>query len=194
MIHNDEDGDNDANDGDDDERLIIEEEDGEWIHFLGGNSSSGTKKYRGSNSSDGGNAGEDQNSMEVIGYVVVNRIEVVDGVVACRGCFGQKGGDVAQFGAKEGKIFVVAAEDRLLQDTSSKKIAADISLALDSVKSPFIQLASFTIFVSVIYAALVGDKAIMCSIIASQLHAHPCIINPYLMIDLPMTVIDLPMA
>ncbi|GKB46594.1 hypothetical protein Tco_0897347 [Tanacetum coccineum] len=37
-------------------------------------------------------------------------IEVVDGVVACRGCFGQKGGDVAQFGAKEGKIFVVAAE------------------------------------------------------------------------------------
>ncbi|GJW84568.1 hypothetical protein Tco_0157713 [Tanacetum coccineum] len=39
-------------------------------------------------------------------------IEVVDGVVACRGCFGQKGGDVAQFGAKEGKIFVVAAEWR----------------------------------------------------------------------------------
>ncbi|GJX48438.1 hypothetical protein Tco_0273628 [Tanacetum coccineum] len=37
MIHNDEDGDNDANDGDDDERKIR------------------TKKYRGLNSSDGGN-------------------------------------------------------------------------------------------------------------------------------------------
>ncbi|GKB15990.1 hypothetical protein Tco_0849913 [Tanacetum coccineum] len=37
-------------------------------------------------------------------------IEEVDGVVACRGYFGQKGGDAAQFGAKEGKIFVVAAE------------------------------------------------------------------------------------
>ncbi|GJW54528.1 hypothetical protein Tco_0098613 [Tanacetum coccineum] len=38
--------------------LIIEEEDGEWIRFLGGNSSSGTKKYQGSNSSDGGNTGD----------------------------------------------------------------------------------------------------------------------------------------
>ncbi|GKF72722.1 hypothetical protein Tco_0208836, partial [Tanacetum coccineum] len=32
-----------------------EEEDEEWICFLGGNSFSRTKKYRGSNSSDGGN-------------------------------------------------------------------------------------------------------------------------------------------
>ncbi|GJW86962.1 hypothetical protein Tco_0162302 [Tanacetum coccineum] len=60
MVHNDEDGDNDANDDDrgDDEREIsnvVEEEDGEWICFLGGNNSSGTKKYQGSNSSDGGN-------------------------------------------------------------------------------------------------------------------------------------------
>ncbi|GJY65653.1 hypothetical protein Tco_0467891 [Tanacetum coccineum] len=37
---------------------VVEEEDGEWIRFLGGNSSSGTKKYRGSNSSDGGNTGD----------------------------------------------------------------------------------------------------------------------------------------
>ncbi|GJW55468.1 hypothetical protein Tco_0099553 [Tanacetum coccineum] len=58
MIHNNEDGDNDANDGDDDEREIIEEEDGERIRFLGGNNSSGTKKYQGSNSSDGGNTGD----------------------------------------------------------------------------------------------------------------------------------------
>ncbi|GKA05317.1 hypothetical protein Tco_0684437 [Tanacetum coccineum] len=37
---------------------VFEEEDGERIFFLGGNSSSGTKKYRGSNSSDGGNTGD----------------------------------------------------------------------------------------------------------------------------------------
>ncbi|GKE06534.1 hypothetical protein Tco_1398552 [Tanacetum coccineum] len=37
---------------------IFEEEDGEWIHFLGGSSSSETKKYQGSNSSDGGNTGD----------------------------------------------------------------------------------------------------------------------------------------
>ncbi|GKG14591.1 hypothetical protein Tco_0354191, partial [Tanacetum coccineum] len=34
---------------------VVEEEDGEWICFLGGNSSSGIKKYRGLNSSDSGN-------------------------------------------------------------------------------------------------------------------------------------------
>ncbi|GJV30997.1 hypothetical protein Tco_1391397 [Tanacetum coccineum] len=37
---------------------IVEEEDRGWICFLGGNNSSGTKKYRGSNSSDGGNTGD----------------------------------------------------------------------------------------------------------------------------------------
>ncbi|GJY36438.1 hypothetical protein Tco_0421816 [Tanacetum coccineum] len=31
---------------------------GGWICFLGGNNSSGTKKYQGSNSSDGGNTGD----------------------------------------------------------------------------------------------------------------------------------------
>ncbi|GKA80036.1 hypothetical protein Tco_0786632 [Tanacetum coccineum] len=59
MIH--EDGDNDAIGGNDDERAInnaVEEEDGEWIHFLDGSSSSGTNQYRGSNSSDGGNTGD----------------------------------------------------------------------------------------------------------------------------------------
>ncbi|GJS18454.1 hypothetical protein Tco_0412926 [Tanacetum coccineum] len=38
--------------------LLIEESDGRQVRFLGGNSSSGTKKYRGSNSSDGGNTGD----------------------------------------------------------------------------------------------------------------------------------------
>ncbi|GJW49758.1 hypothetical protein Tco_0091109 [Tanacetum coccineum] len=57
MIHKD--GDNDTNDGDDDEERIdeldnvVEEEDEEQIRFLGGSSSSGTKKYRGLNSNDG---------------------------------------------------------------------------------------------------------------------------------------------
>ncbi|GJZ82742.1 hypothetical protein Tco_0647915 [Tanacetum coccineum] len=47
---------------------IVKEEDGEWIYFLGGTSSSGTKKYRGSNSSDGGNTGDGVKiASEVIG-------------------------------------------------------------------------------------------------------------------------------
>ncbi|GKB18008.1 hypothetical protein Tco_0851931, partial [Tanacetum coccineum] len=37
---------------------VVEEEDGEWSCFLGGNNSSGTKKYQGSNSSEGGNIGD----------------------------------------------------------------------------------------------------------------------------------------
>ncbi|GJS31364.1 hypothetical protein Tco_0491984 [Tanacetum coccineum] len=37
---------------------VVEEEDGECIVFLGGNSSQKTKKYRGLNSSDGGNTGD----------------------------------------------------------------------------------------------------------------------------------------
>ncbi|GKF11885.1 hypothetical protein Tco_0049811, partial [Tanacetum coccineum] len=60
MIHEDED--NDTNDGDDDgrERYVgnNKEEDGEHIRFLGGNSSSGIKKYQGLNSNDGGNIGD----------------------------------------------------------------------------------------------------------------------------------------
>ncbi|GJR62132.1 hypothetical protein Tco_1504294 [Tanacetum coccineum] len=38
---------------------VVEEEDREWICFLGGNNFSGTKKYRGSNSSDSGNTGDE---------------------------------------------------------------------------------------------------------------------------------------
>nr|GEU90287.1 hypothetical protein [Tanacetum cinerariifolium] len=38
--------------------INFEEEDGGWICFLGGDNSSGTKKYEGSNSSDGGNTGD----------------------------------------------------------------------------------------------------------------------------------------
>ncbi|GJW03070.1 hypothetical protein Tco_1561926 [Tanacetum coccineum] len=75
MIH--EDGDNDANDGDDDEikwrNNVVEEEDGEQIRFLGGNSSSGTKKYRGSNSNDGGNT---RDGVKIAGGVIGSGDEI----------------------------------------------------------------------------------------------------------------------
>ncbi|GJR43446.1 hypothetical protein Tco_1311549 [Tanacetum coccineum] len=72
-------------DGNDDEERIInvvEEEDREWIRFLGGNNSSGIEKYRGLNSSDGGNIGDRVKiAGGVIGFddeigVVVKKLEV----------------------------------------------------------------------------------------------------------------------
>ncbi|GJV40965.1 hypothetical protein Tco_1419405 [Tanacetum coccineum] len=58
-----------VSDVDDELNNVVEEEDGEWICFLGGSSSSGTKKYRGSNSSDGGNTGDEVKiAGGVIGY------------------------------------------------------------------------------------------------------------------------------
>nr|GEU59477.1 hypothetical protein [Tanacetum cinerariifolium] len=48
---------------------VVKEEDGGWICFLGGNKSSGTKKYQGSNSGDGGNTGDRVKiTSEVIGF------------------------------------------------------------------------------------------------------------------------------
>ncbi|GKE96302.1 hypothetical protein Tco_1581157, partial [Tanacetum coccineum] len=46
---------------------VVEEEDGEWICFLGGNNSSGTKKYWVSNSSDGGNT---EDGVKITGGVI----------------------------------------------------------------------------------------------------------------------------
>ncbi|GKD45525.1 hypothetical protein Tco_1270170 [Tanacetum coccineum] len=46
---------------------VVEEEDGGWICFLGGNNSLGTKKYRGSNSSDGGDTGD---GVKIVGEVI----------------------------------------------------------------------------------------------------------------------------
>ncbi|GJX23428.1 hypothetical protein Tco_0227873 [Tanacetum coccineum] len=54
---------------------VVEEEDEEHIRFLGGNSSSGTKKYRGSNSSDGGNTGD---GVKIAGEVIGSGDEVGD--------------------------------------------------------------------------------------------------------------------
>ncbi|GJU60111.1 reverse transcriptase domain-containing protein [Tanacetum coccineum] len=82
MIH--EDGDNDAIGGNDDERIhlsehfpisdnVVEEEDEEQIRFLGGNSSSGTKKYQGSNSNDGGNTGD---GVKIAGEVIGSGDEI----------------------------------------------------------------------------------------------------------------------
>nr|GEV40948.1 retrovirus-related Pol polyprotein from transposon TNT 1-94 [Tanacetum cinerariifolium] len=47
---------------------VVEEENGGWICFLGGNNSSGTKKYHGSNSGDGGNTGD---GVKITGGVIV---------------------------------------------------------------------------------------------------------------------------
>ncbi|GJY39852.1 hypothetical protein Tco_0426216 [Tanacetum coccineum] len=52
---------------------VVEEEDGERIRFLGGNNSSGTKKYRGSNSSDGGNTGD---GIKIAGGVIGSGDEI----------------------------------------------------------------------------------------------------------------------
>ncbi|GKA79092.1 hypothetical protein Tco_0785688, partial [Tanacetum coccineum] len=53
---------------------VVEEEDEEQIRFLGGNSSSGTKKYRGSNSSDGGNI---RDGVKIAGEVIGSGDEIV---------------------------------------------------------------------------------------------------------------------
>ncbi|GKF45617.1 hypothetical protein Tco_0135419, partial [Tanacetum coccineum] len=52
---------------------VVEEEDGEHICFLGGNSSSGTKKYQGSNSNDGGNIGDE---VKIAGGVIGSGDEI----------------------------------------------------------------------------------------------------------------------
>ncbi|GJZ49914.1 hypothetical protein Tco_0604104 [Tanacetum coccineum] len=52
---------------------VVEEEDEEQIRFLGGNSSSGTKKYRGSNSNDGGNTGD---GVKIAGGVIGSGDEI----------------------------------------------------------------------------------------------------------------------
>ncbi|GKF91833.1 hypothetical protein Tco_0275534, partial [Tanacetum coccineum] len=52
---------------------VVEEEDGEWIRFLGGNSSSGIKKYRGLNSSDGGNT---EDGVKIAGRVIGSGDEI----------------------------------------------------------------------------------------------------------------------
>nr|GEY22592.1 RNA-directed DNA polymerase, eukaryota, reverse transcriptase zinc-binding domain protein [Tanacetum cinerariifolium] len=72
--------------------------------------------------------------------------------------------------------------------------ATNLISYLDSVKSPFSHIFFFQALINVIYPASVVDKAFMCCKLAFKLHAHPSIINPYTVICLPMTVIDLPMA
>ncbi|GJY10427.1 hypothetical protein Tco_0378612 [Tanacetum coccineum] len=72
--------------------------------------------------------------------------------------------------------------------------ATNLSLYLDSVKSPFSYISFFQASVNVIYPASVVDKASMCCKLAFKLPAHPSIINLYPVIYLPMTVINLPMT
>ncbi|GJY83383.1 hypothetical protein Tco_0496759 [Tanacetum coccineum] len=63
---------------DDSMNNVVEEEDGGWVCFLGGNNSSGTKKYQGSNSGDGGNT---EDGVKIAGGVIgsgVMEIELND--------------------------------------------------------------------------------------------------------------------
>ncbi|GJY48695.1 hypothetical protein Tco_0438651 [Tanacetum coccineum] len=52
---------------------VVEEDDEEWICFLGSNSSSGIKKYWGSNSSDSGNTGD---GVKIVGGVIGSGDEI----------------------------------------------------------------------------------------------------------------------
>ncbi|GJR81469.1 putative ribonuclease H-like domain-containing protein [Tanacetum coccineum] len=76
---------------------VVEEEDGEHIHFLGGNSSSGAKKYRGSNSNDGGNTID---GVKIAGGVIGSGDEIVNVVPTVRekvpagNCDPQLGGNI----------------------------------------------------------------------------------------------------
>ncbi|GJT54467.1 hypothetical protein Tco_0989521 [Tanacetum coccineum] len=92
MIH--EDGDNDTNG---EFGVNVEEEDGEWIRFLGGNSSSGIKKYRGSNSNDGGNTGD---GVKITGGVIGSGDEI--------GSYGSKG--LLPYGFEKEEMWCVVYE------------------------------------------------------------------------------------
>ncbi|GJV78345.1 hypothetical protein Tco_1509929 [Tanacetum coccineum] len=91
-------GDNDAIGRNDDEgeiNNVVEEEDGEQIRFLGGNSFSGIKKYRGSNSSDGGNI---RDGVKIVGEVIGSgdeigslRIHIEQRIAAMMGYRGGRG-------------------------------------------------------------------------------------------------------
>ncbi|GKC01812.1 kinase-like domain, phloem protein 2-like protein, partial [Tanacetum coccineum] len=82
---------------------------------------------------------------------------------------------------------------KLRLGTSDRELP-NLSSYPDSVKSPFSHITFFQASVNVIYPALVVDKASMCCKLAFKLHAHMSIINPCPVIDLLMTVIDLPMT
>ncbi|GKB98087.1 hypothetical protein Tco_0984224 [Tanacetum coccineum] len=63
--------------------IVIEEEDGGYICFLGGNNSSGAKKYQGSNSSDGGNTGDG--------------VKIAGGVISSGGGISEDTGGISSF-------------------------------------------------------------------------------------------------
>ncbi|GKB02607.1 hypothetical protein Tco_0830696 [Tanacetum coccineum] len=95
---------------------VVEEVDGEWICFLGGNSFSGTKKYRGSNSSDGGNT-ED-------------RVKIAGGVIGSGDEIGSKSGRNGSFSLRtprkhfETSFFLLLGFYYELKDFSCTSIAA----------------------------------------------------------------------
>nr|GFD51155.1 hypothetical protein [Tanacetum cinerariifolium] len=72
--------------------------------------------------------------------------------------------------------------------------ATNLSSCLDFVKNPFSHVSFFQASVNVTYPASIVNKASMCYNLAFKLPTHPSIINMYPVIDLLMTVIDIPMA
>ncbi|GJU48915.1 integrase, catalytic region, zinc finger, CCHC-type containing protein [Tanacetum coccineum] len=96
---------------------VFEEEDGGWIHFLGGNNSSGTDKYRGSNSSDGDNTGDE--------------VKIAGGEIGCGGGIGGIS-SFLEFSEKSEKMFPSKAGKVLQKEVpkSSNKSLNDNSLAI----------------------------------------------------------------
>nr|GEX00597.1 hypothetical protein [Tanacetum cinerariifolium] len=81
---------------------VVKEEDGGWICFLGGNNSSGTKKYQGSNSGDGGNIGDG--------------VKITGGVIGFGGRIGDAMARRTSM-ARKRKVVIVKAELIVISDS-----------------------------------------------------------------------------
>ncbi|GJT91378.1 hypothetical protein Tco_1080223 [Tanacetum coccineum] len=88
---------------------VVEEEDEEQIRFLGGNSSSGTKKYRGSNSSDGDNIGD---GVKIAGEVIGSGDEIGTDVPV------EKGEDEKLYDEYEGPWRLVSKDSKQVDEYS----------------------------------------------------------------------------
>nr|GEV56746.1 hypothetical protein [Tanacetum cinerariifolium] len=79
---------------------VVEEEDGGWIFFLGGNNSLGTKKYQGSNSGDGGNIGDG--------------VKITGRVIGFGGGIGEARGDMEKLGDELSRLKLGGVENTSL--------------------------------------------------------------------------------
>nr|GEY75849.1 hypothetical protein [Tanacetum cinerariifolium] len=111
---------------------LVEEEDGGWICFLGGNNSSGTKKFRGSNNSDGGNT-EDGGKMtgEVIGSGDRIGGNNSSGTKKYRGSNNSDGGNTEDGGKMTGEV--IGSGDRIVFPSSKLYGESDFTITNVSV-------------------------------------------------------------